>query len=271
MSPSLSVITTTYNAERYVEESILSILQQTHSDFDYVVVDDGSTDGTLDRLEALTDPRLRVIPAGRVGRSRALNLAWQASQGNLIAIQDADDLAFPDRLEVQCQIMEREPKIAVLASKQVLVHEEEQQINLLPQEGATEVWDMTRFLPYYNPLSHTSLLIKRSALEAVHGYDENLQSVVDWDLYVRLVAQGFRVYQCEKSLVMKRIHRHQFFEAKHRLGYVVTCAKIQARALSCIGGNPLRFAWLVPWFVYRLLPRGLRMRLRSFVQTFQAN
>ena len=123
MAPYLSVITTIYNAERYIEESIRSILQQTHSDFEYVVVDDGSNDGTLARLENLNDPRLRVILGGRIGRSRALNLAWQSSKGTLIAIQDADDLAFPDRLEVQLQIMKQEPHIAVLAASQILINE----------------------------------------------------------------------------------------------------------------------------------------------------
>ena len=268
MAPYLSVITTIYNAEQYVEESIRSILQQTHSDFEYVVVDDGSNDGTLARLENLNDPRLRVILGGRIGRSRALNLAWQSSQGTLIAIQDADDLAFPDRLEVQLQIMKQEPHIAVLAASQILINEEEEYSRLVPQGGTVAVRDMTEYLQHFNPISHTSLLIKRSVLEAVYGYDENLECVVDWDLYIRLVARGFRVYECKKPLVLKRIHRHQYFEAKNRFSYVVTCAKIQAKAISCFGGNPLRFTWLMPWFVYRLLPRNFRMRLRFTMQKF---
>lgn len=268
MPPSLSVITTTYNAEQYVEESIGSILQQTHSDFEYVVVDDGSTDGTLSRIENLKDPRLRVISAGRVGRSRALNLAWKAAQGDLIAIQDADDLALPDRLDVQFRIMKQEPHIAVLASGQILINDQDGDVELVSQGGSTGVRDVTESLSHYNPLSHTSLLIRRSALEAVHGYDENLRCVVDWDLYVRLFAQGIRLYQCERPLVIKRIHSQQFFESRHRFGYVMTCAKIQARAIYCLGGSSLRLAWLVPWSLYRLFPRSVRMWLRSFIQQF---
>ena len=93
--PQVSVIMTVYNAEQYVKLAIDSILNQTLHNIELVIVDDGSSDGTSKLLaEAKTDPRVRVISKDRIGRGRALNVAWSNARGLYIANLDADDLAF---------------------------------------------------------------------------------------------------------------------------------------------------------------------------------
>ena len=100
--PAVTVIMTVYNGEIYLAEAIESVLTQTLSDFEFTIVDDGSDDGTPAILaEAEQDPRVRVIRVGRIGRARALNVAWKNGSAAYVANLDADDRAEPQRLELQ--------------------------------------------------------------------------------------------------------------------------------------------------------------------------
>ncbi len=105
--PAISVVMTTFNAERFIAASVGSILRQDHPSFELVVYDDGSTDGTVGYLEGITDSRLRLVGVGRVGRSAALNAAVRASRGDLVAVNDADDLSLPYRLTLTHSVLAR--------------------------------------------------------------------------------------------------------------------------------------------------------------------
>jgi teichuronic acid biosynthesis glycosyltransferase TuaG len=267
--PAVTVVTTCYNAEPFIEESIRSILSQTFGNLEHVAVDDGSTDGTLRVLDAMQDDRLLVIAAGRVGRGRALNIGLQRARGQYIAIQDADDVSHPSRLAVQIEIMERDPRVFVLGAESVHFGPS-RPLKWPPRSVGTHrtrrVDDVTNRIIHYNPLPHTSVVFEKKVLEQIGGYDEGRTALYDWDLYVRLAAAGVSLFKLSIPLVGKRIHSGQAFEAGKRTQYVAEGFKLQIRALRVLGRSPLH-ALLFPAILgYRLLPRPFRMAVRRFME-----
>ena len=115
--PRVSVVTSVYNGEAYVEECIDSILNQTFQDFEYIILNNGSTDRTLEILNRHTDPRLHIIHQDNLGISRSLNKGISLSKSELIVRLDADDYSLPNRLEKQVTFMEQHPEISFCGSR----------------------------------------------------------------------------------------------------------------------------------------------------------
>ena len=109
--PQVSIVTSVYNGELYLEECIKSILSQTFKDFEYIILNNGSTDRTAKILNLYNDPRLRVIHQENLGISRSLNKGIDLSRSDLIARQDADDYSFVSRLENQVKFMDQHQDI----------------------------------------------------------------------------------------------------------------------------------------------------------------
>src|SRR5947207_3955675 len=117
--PQMSVLMPVYNAKRYIDRAISSILEQTVADFEFVIIDDGSIDGTSHLLErfAKTDKRIRLIRQENTGLTRALNRGLGEARGELVVRMDADDVAHPRRLEIQARFLAQNPDcLAVGAS-----------------------------------------------------------------------------------------------------------------------------------------------------------
>jgi teichuronic acid biosynthesis glycosyltransferase TuaG len=283
----ISVVITAYNAERFIRDAVRSILGQTHADLECLVIDDGSTDGTLRTVrEGVADPRLRVIEAGRIGRGRALNLGLRESRGRYIAIQDADDLSHPRRLEIELMALKqggagcgavgtRGLSLMILAERATTVTAAPGWPALAaPSSTATggigdvplALQDVSGSVVYYNPLAHSSLLLRREALDAVGGYDESRTSQYDYDLLIRLVAAGYRLVLIPTVLHAHRIHPGQFFEQNERPRYVRAAYELQRAARRTLG----RSWFLEPVFLglygYRLLPLRFRMAWRRVLQ-----
>jgi glycosyltransferase involved in cell wall biosynthesis len=110
----VSVMTCTYNMGEFIEEAIDSALCQTHPVHEYIIVDDGSTDDTLDRLARFDDPRIRVLRADHGGISRARNLALSHAAGDILCFLDADDRWVPDKVEREVAVFESEPEVGAI-------------------------------------------------------------------------------------------------------------------------------------------------------------
>lgn len=188
--PTVSVIMTVYNGEQFVSRAIRSIQQQTWSDFEFIIVNDGSKDNTQQiLLEAqASDPRIRVISQPRVGRAKALNIAWTQANGQYIANLDADDTAMPDRLEKQLSFFRQHSEVGMLSTACKLVYKGEaikEKIVIPPLTNS----DLRRALMRRNPIVHSSVMLPRHVLEEIGGYNESLRVVVDYDLWVHIACQ----------------------------------------------------------------------------------
>ena len=252
----ISVVMTAYNAEKYIAQSVRSILRQSDADLECIVVDDGSTDCTHEIASGFKDKRVRSVKAGKVGRGRALNLGWRMAMGEYIAIQDADDISHQHRLQIERHIFELgEGNLAGIGSGQVRIHGNGQCHSFWNIPNDLSVSDIGQRIVFRNPISHTSMLFRKSALEAVSGYDESREDLFDWDLMVRLCSQGFMLSKIDAPLVAHRIHENQFFEGRKRLSYALHCMEMQRMAIRKLKCSLFLYATLPPLFAYRILRR----------------
>jgi len=195
--PAISVIMPVRNAGRYLEPSLESLRRQRFADFEVIAVEDGSTDGSGERLERLAncDSRLRVLRLPPIGLPAALNAGLAAARGDLIARHDADDLSHALRLERQRALLLERPEVDVVGCR----------LTLRPR-GFTGA-GMRRWVRWHNtllsheamarevlvdsPLAHGSAMMRRAALERVQGWRERGWAE-DLDLWVRLLRSGAR-------------------------------------------------------------------------------
>ncbi|NET06155.1 MAG: glycosyltransferase [Merismopedia sp. SIO2A8] len=186
--PTISVIIPAYNASKTILETIQSIQAQTFSDFELIVINDGSTDGTLDLLSQITDPRLKVFSYDNGGLPVARNRGIIQSSGEFISFIDADDLWKPDKLELQLEALKQHPEAGVAYSWTAFINEKSE--FLYAWEPLFFDGDVYSQLLVRNFISSGSnILVRRELIESVGEFDPSLKSVEDWDYYLRLAAR----------------------------------------------------------------------------------
>lgn len=181
----ISVIMGVYNGEKFLRLAIDSILKQTFSDLEFIVIDDASTDETSEILKSYNDTRLIIVTnPENIGLTKSLNNALQIACGKYIARQDSDDMSMPTRLARQIEFMEQNPDIGLLGTWAVFFDENNRPIDdwLLPNQDI----ELRRNLQFGNVFCHGSVLIRRSALEKSGYYREKFRYTQDYELWLRL-------------------------------------------------------------------------------------
>ncbi len=207
-SPTVSVVMSVFNGERFLSETIDSVLNQTFRDFEFVIVDDGSTDATADILSryVLRDGRIRVLRNGKKGRAASLNLGISLANGKYVANIDADDLAMPRRLEEQVAFMGKNPEVGVLGGAFELITDSGEVIDIVrhPLEDSQIRSAMFR----YNPICHSSVILRKDFVLASEGYRSAFEPSEDYDLWLRMSERG-RLANLNNVLVRYRVHANQ--------------------------------------------------------------
>lgn len=201
-TPPVTVLMAVHNGARFLREAIESTLGQSFGAFEFLIVDDGSTDATRAIIDSYGDPRIRVVANDRnLGLSASLNRGIRLARGRYIARIDADDVSEPDRLEQQFAFMERHPEIALLGSWYTIIDEHGATVGRrwVPCDQHEIRW-MLRFCSAF---AHSAVMIRRSVLDDVGLYDESLTYALDWDLWVRIAARA-RVHNLDRFLVRWR-------------------------------------------------------------------
>src|SRR5262245_15072785 len=184
MPPVVSVVIATRNYGRYLDGAIRSVLEQTWSDFEIVIIDDGSTDDTSAIVQPfLTDSRVHYHRTDGLGQSGAKNLGIQLSRAPLIAFLDGDDEWLQQKLERQLHLFDN-PAVGVVYARRVLMDEE-------GRERATPHAAVARGRIYNellitNPVCFSSVVVRRTVFESVGMFDPNLQLAIDYDLWLRV-------------------------------------------------------------------------------------
>jgi glycosyltransferase involved in cell wall biosynthesis len=183
--PRVSVTISVLNGERHLRATIDSILGQTFTDFELIVVNDGSTDGTGEILESCRDPRLIVVHQENRGIAVSRNKATRLARGEFIAVHDADDISMPDRFEKQVRFLDEHPDYALVGSAFYEINEKGKIRRLV--RVLTEDADLREFLGRRNWFGHGTVMMRRSAFEEVGRYDERFRYALDYDLFLRMI------------------------------------------------------------------------------------
>lgn len=209
----ISVVMAVHNGQKYLQEAIDSILAQTFAEYELIIVNDGSTDGTKEILQQISDERVKVIHLQKNrGAASALNLAIEHAKGKWIAIHDADDISCPTRLEKQVHYLNENPGTVAVSSFIECIHGRNSlapQVNLHGLErliNRVQSSEQIKAELYQTcPLTHGTVIFDRNAFLASGRYDVNLRISYDYDLWTRLVTWG-KIGKIPEKLYKYRVH-----------------------------------------------------------------
>ena len=201
--PRVTVLMPVYNAARYVGDAVRTILAQTCSSFELLVIDDGSTDDSPRIVASFDDSRVRIVRNDRnLGLTPSLNRGLALARGEIIARQDADDLSEPMRLERQLAFLDANPDVAVVGSWYRKIDETGQPLGdrRLPLSDTELKWALLS----YCPIVHSAAMFRRDDILVLGGYDERFVYAQDFDLWSR-VARHHRLANLPEFLVRYRL------------------------------------------------------------------
>jgi hypothetical protein len=234
--PTVSVVMSVYNGDRFLREAIESVLAQTLSDFELVVVDDGSTDSSSEILAeyAASDSRVVIERQTNQGRARALNRGFVLARGPLVARFDADDVALPNRLESQRQFLVEHETVAAVGGAVIFVDGRGREFGQW-QYPLTHA-EIREALRYTTPLVHPAVMVRKDAFHRTGGYRPVLPEAEDLDLWLRM-AESYELANVPQLVIRYRIHAGQATAQDHELQ---TLCAVAARLSACrrLEGDP---------------------------------
>lgn len=200
----VSVVMPVFNAEKFLEEAIESILTQTFADFEFVIVDDGSTDRSLSIIQSYSDSRIKlIINPSNLGLVRTLNLAFSQCQGKYICRFDSDDVSLEDRLFKQYQFMESNPGVTISGGA-IRIIDEHGHISKNVISPPCSDMDIAFTLMFESAFVHPSTILRRSDV-SLYKYSDKFVHAEDYELWVRIAASS-QLANLKDELILYRQH-----------------------------------------------------------------
>ena len=204
LMPKISVILPVYNAEKYIEDAVNSILNQTYTNFEFIIINDGSTDNSLALLTDLAkqDKRIILISRENKGLIATLNEAISIAKGDFIARMDADDIALPQRFEKQINHLNAHPDVAVLGTGYRFMSED----GVVGKKRRTlcSYDDIKASLFFGNPIAHPSVMVNYKLLGNQFCYMPEYKTIEDFELWCR-ISEQFKVENLKDILLHYRV------------------------------------------------------------------
>jgi glycosyltransferase involved in cell wall biosynthesis len=197
----ISVLMPAYNCGKYIKQSVNSILNQSYTDFEFIIIDDGSTDDTESIIKNINDKRIKYFKTEHKGASAALNLGISKASGDWIARIDADDLNVPERLEKQVQFLNENPEYTAVSSWSVYFNDKGK--ILFPLREPVDHNAIHEYLNLHNPLNQSGLIIIKELLEK-NKFNESFTKYEDFELMFRIRDEA-RFYNIPEFLVYTRL------------------------------------------------------------------
>ena len=203
-TPLVSVLMPVYNCELYIESAVNSILSQTYSNFEFFIIDDASTDNTINILNNFKDPRIRLIKKTKnSGYTKNLNDALSLVKGKYIARMDGDDISLPERFEKQIAVLENNKNVIVCGTNFKLLGTE----TIIKNPEKDE--EIKLHLVKESCIGHPTVIIRAKVMQQNHiNYNSSMEPAEDYDLWVRLVKYG-DFFNIQEPLFLYRIHENQ--------------------------------------------------------------
>ena len=237
--PLVSVVLPVHNGAPFLHAAIESLLQQTFSSLEIVVVDDGSDDGSLGIAQkfAASDPRVTVLALAHGGMAHALNAGVAASRGRYIARMDADDISYPDRLRKQVDFLEANPECVLVGCAIEVMDESGAPVGFLYYDGEHHAI-VDNLLNGRSGIAHPTVVVRREALLAAGGYDAALYPSEDFGLWLRMCEHG-DLRNLQEPLLRYRRHDQAVSIRDHNAQVTMTAA-IVTKARKARGLRLLR-------------------------------
>ncbi len=260
----VSIIMSVYNGEQFLAEAIESISNQSFKDFEFIIVDDCSTDSTSKILDNYIkkDPRIRIIKNNQnIGLTVSLNKALKEAAGEYIARMDCDDVALADRLEKQIEFMEKNPDTVLLGTAYYEIDKDGKE--LAQNQYPSTDHDLRTILIRFNPFCHASVIIRQPALLKAGLYDENISRTQDYDLWFRLANVG-KIANLPEYLMKRRYNDNNISIAleDEQLKWAIS---IRKKAIKKGYYSPLNYLYLIRPLIALMTPFSLRKIIRKYV------
>ena len=201
--PKVSVVMPVYNGEKYLRVAVDSILNQTFKDFEFIVINDGSTDRTQEILESYHDRRIIMIHQEHMGLTKSLNKGIALAKGKYIARQDADDISMPERLKKQFEFLENHEIVALLGTAAKIIDERGNYIHT--REYPCDYFSIQKVIKEDNCFCHGSVMFRKKSFFDLGGYREIFSTAQDYDLWLRF-AENFEVENLPTPLYTRRFN-----------------------------------------------------------------
>lgn len=204
MKIKISIIMPVYNMEQFLDVSIPSILNQILRDFEFIIINDGSNDKSLEiiRNYAKKDKRIKIIDnKNNIGLTKSLNKGLKLARGKFIARMDADDISFPERLELQYNFLEKNKEVFLVGGGALNISKEEEKISIF--KPITDEEKLKEKLQIRNCLYHSTIMFRNNKKIF---YRDNFIYAQDYDLYLRLLSQKKRLTNLPNMLIKYRIN-----------------------------------------------------------------
>lgn len=243
-TPKISVIMPNYNCWKYLAEAIESILNQSFTDFEFIIIDDGSTDDSWEVIQkyAKTDKRIKALRNEKnmhivYSRNRALQLSnWE-----YIAFLDSDDSAYPERFQAQLDFMElpENSDIGMCGTNIDIINSEsvktwEKKFPETNQQCRDSIW-------YRNPFGQNTVLIRKECFDKVWLYDDEYRNAEDLDMWIR-IGEHYKLYNIQKNLSTYRIFEHNSIMKQQKL---MIRSALKARRNAMKLGYKMPLKWVV--------------------------
>lgn len=201
-SPKISVIMSVYNGEKYLREAIESIINQTFTDFEFIIVNDGSTDNSLEIIKSYDDERIKIMNNEKnIGLTKSLNKALKQARGEYIARQDADDISLSNRFEEQIKYLKNHLEVALIGTNAYLIDENGKVVGKRIASAKPSIKDLYK----ENQFNHGSVMFKKAVIDRLGGYNELLKYSQDYELWLR-IAKSDEMRNLTQVLYKLRFH-----------------------------------------------------------------
>ena len=203
----ISVVMSVYNSSKYLKKSIESILEQSFRDFEFIIIDDGSNDGTIDILKKYkeTDDRIILLEnENNLGLTKNLNIGMALAKYEYIARMDADDISLADRFQKQFDVLEKNTNIDIVGTYCTDINEND--IIIGSRELPIFHEAIKKSIVKFNPIIHPTVMFRKSSVMSFGGYNELYRTTQDYALWFDALSHGLRFYNLPEKLLLYRVN-----------------------------------------------------------------
>jgi glycosyltransferase involved in cell wall biosynthesis len=188
IKPAISIVMSVYNDSRYIDEAIKSILTQTFKDFEFIIINDGSTDNSLSKIKKYKDERIMIINQKNIGLVASLNKGIAVARSDIIARQDSDDISLPDRLEKEIGLLKKNTDCIIVGSSMITIDESGNKRNT--HKVLLNNPELKHELLVRSPFAHGSVIFRKKAFFESKGYLSADWPAEDYGLWIRMSSCG---------------------------------------------------------------------------------